>query len=106
MSSTKSIDTINWPALSADRNAIELTTELPPVPDTRIILEEGKYYNIYDEEEKKFDIKGVKYTGSAPKNFVFFFEKLVFDEKLQKDVLLEYILCPSPRYSAEEVNQE
>ncbi len=97
MSSTKSIDTINWSALSVNPNAIQLTTDLPPVPvpNTRIILEKGKYYNIYYNDGKIY-LKGAQCTGrcqhvigingiGGQKEYVCYFKMF------QQDVLEEHI---------------
>ena len=102
MSSTKSI--IDWSYLTANPNDIPLTTDLPPVPvpNTRIILEKGKYYNIYYNDGDIY-LKGAQYTGryqlvngiigiGGPKEYVCYFEKLVFNEMFQKDFLEEHII--------------
>jgi hypothetical protein len=115
MSSTKSIETVNWSALSANRNAIQFTTHLPPVPITRITLKEGKYYNIYYNDGSIY-LEGAQYTGryqlvngiimGGPKEYVCYFEKLVFNEMFQKDFLEENIIYISQNMFEEVKNQE
>jgi hypothetical protein len=95
MSSTKSI--IDWSYLTANPNDIPLTTDLPPVPvpNTRIILEKGKYYNIYYKNGDIY-LKGAQCTGryqhvigingiGGSKENVYYFKMF------QQDVLEEHI---------------